>query len=183
VHGSAYEFLRNNDLDARNFFDGASTPGFQRNQFGASLGGPLVPDKSFLFGNFEGLNQHLHQTGVDLVPDNNARAGYLPCKLVTSAPSPCPASGLVFVGVSPLVAAWPAASPGAPDYGGISEAFNNPLQTIRDDFGTARFDQIFSSRDTMDAVYTIDDSADFTYQHKFLQHRRREPAGASGEYC
>jgi len=162
VHGSVYEFLRNNVFDARNFFDGSSTPGFQRNQYGASLGGPLYPDRSFLFGNFEGLNQHLHQTGVDLVPDNNARSGFLPCKLVTPAPSSCPSSGLVFVGVSPLVAAWPAASPGAPDYGGISEAFNNPLQTIRDDFGTARFDQVFSSRDTMNAVYTIDDSEDFT---------------------
>ena len=162
VHGSIYEFLRNNHLDARNFFDGKSTPGFQRNQYGASLGGPLKGDETFLFGNFEGFNQHLHQTGVDLVPDNNARNGYLPCKLVAPAPKSCPASGLVFVGVSPLVAAWPAPTPGAPDYGGISEAFNNPLQTIRDDFGTARFDQVFSSRDTMNAVYTVDDSADFT---------------------
>jgi len=162
VHGSLYEFLRNNDLDARNFFDGASTPGFQRNQFGGSLGGPIKKDKTFLFGNFEGLDQHLHQTGVDLVPDNNARAGFLPCKLVTPAPAHCPASGLVFVGVSPLISAWPAPSPNAPDYGGISEAFNNPMQTIRDDYGTTRLDQIFSSHDTFNAVYTIDDSADFT---------------------
>jgi hypothetical protein len=162
VHGSLYEFLRNSDLDARNFFDGASVPGFQRNQFGGSLGGPVKKDKTFLFGNFEGLQQHLHQTGVDLVPDNNARNGLLPCKLVTPKPVPCPASGLVFVGVSPLMAAWPLASPNAPDHGGISEAFNNPLQTIRDDFGTARLDRVFSGSDTLNAVYTIDDSADFT---------------------
>lgn len=162
VHGSVYEFLRNNDLDARHFFDGRSTPGFQRNQFGGSLGGPIVKDKAFLFGNFEGLEQRLHQTGLDLVPDTNARNGYLPCKIVTPKPAPCPASGLAFVGVSPLVAAWPAPTPGAPDYGGISEAFNNPLQTIRDDFGTSRLDQVFSGRDTLNAVYTIDDSADFT---------------------
>jgi hypothetical protein len=69
---------------------------------------------------------------------------------------------LVFVGVSPLVAAWPAPSPGAPDFGGISEAYNNPLQTIRDDFGTARVDRVFSEKDTLNAVYTIDDSADST---------------------
>lgn len=162
VHGSLYEFLRNNDLDARNFFDGASTPGFQRNQFGASLGGPIEKDKTFLFGNFEGLDQHLHQTGVDLVPDNNARNGFLPCKLVAPAPAHCPASGLLFVGVSPLISAWPTPSANAPDYGGISEALNNPLQTIRDDYGTTRLDQIFSSRDTFNGVYTIDDSADFT---------------------
>jgi len=162
VHGSLYEFVRNNDLDARNFFDGAATPGFERNQFGGALGGPLVKDKTFLFGNFEGLDQHLHQTGVDLVPDNNARNGYLPCKLVSPAPAHCPGSGLVFVGVSPLISAWPVASPNAPDFGGIAEAFNNPLQTIRDDYGTTRLDQVFSGRDTFNAVYTIDDSADFT---------------------
>src|SRR5581483_1902398 len=95
LHGSLYEFLRNNALDAPNYFDAGSAPGFQRNQFGASLGGPLQKDKTFLFGNFEGLYQHLHQTGVDLVPDLNARNGYLPCKLVTPAPN-CPASGLAF---------------------------------------------------------------------------------------
>src|SRR5581483_3464738 len=162
LHGSVYEFIRNNDLDARNFFDGPSVPGFTRNQFGASLGGPLKKDKTFLFGNWEELRQHLHQTGVDLVPDNNARNGYLPCALVTPAPKPCPASGNVFVGVSPLINAWAAPSPGAPDYGGISEAFNNPLQTIRDDFGTVRLDQVFSAKDTLSATYTIDDSADFT---------------------
>ena len=91
LHGSIYEFLRNNDLDARNFFDGASAPGFQRNQFGASLGAPIQKNKTFLFVNFEGFQQHLHQTGVDLVPDANMRAGFLPCKLVTPAPANCPA--------------------------------------------------------------------------------------------
>ena len=162
LHGSLFEYLRNNALDARNYFDGGSAPGFQRNQFGGSLGGPVQKNKTFLFANYEELRQHLHQTGVDLVPDNNARNGYLPCKLVSPAPSPCPASGLAFVGVSPLINAWPAPSPGAPDFGGISEAFNNPLQTIRDDFGTVRLDHIFSSKDSLNAVYTIDDSADFT---------------------
>jgi hypothetical protein len=162
IHGSLYEFIRNNALDARNFFDGPSVPGFTRNQFGASLGGPLKKDKTFLFGNWEQLRQHLHQTGVDLVPDNNARNGYLPCALVTPAPKPCLASGNMFVGVSPLINAWPAPSPGAPDYGGISEAFNSPLQTIRDDFGTVRLDQVFSAKDTLSGSYTVDDSADFT---------------------
>src|SRR6266513_1832136 len=48
LHGSVYEFLRNNALDARNFFDGSSAPGFQRNQFGGSLSGPIKKDKVFL---------------------------------------------------------------------------------------------------------------------------------------
>ena len=162
IHGSLYEYLRNNDLDARNFFDGAFVPGFVRNQFGAALGAPIRKNKTFVFANFEGFHQHLHQTGVDLVPDNNARTGYLPCKLVTPAPSTCPASGTVFVGVSPLINAWAVPTAGAPDFGGISEALNNPLQTIRDDFGTVRLDHIFRPRDTLSAIYTIDDSVDFT---------------------
>jgi len=160
-HGSLYEFVRNNIFDARNFFDGNSVPGFTQNQFGASVGGPIQKDKTFVFANYEGFQKNLHQTGVDLVPDNNMRNGYLPCALVTPKPV-CPASGLVFVKVSPLINAWPVPSPGAPDFGGISEAFNNPLQTIRDNFGTARFDHIFSEKDTLSGVYTIDDSNDFT---------------------
>jgi len=162
VHGTILEFLRNNALDAPNYFDPGSAPGFQRNQFGGSLGGPVRKNKTFLFADYEGFRQHLHQTGVDLVPDAAARAGSLPCKLVSPAPSSCPASGLVFVGVSPLIDSWPTPTPGAPDFGGIAEAFNNPLQTIRDDFGTVRLDHIFSPADTLNAVYTIDDSADFT---------------------
>jgi len=161
-HGSLFEFLRNNALDARNFFDLASAPGFQRNQFGGSVGGPVQKEKTFLFANYEGMRQRLHQTGVDLVPDASARAGSLPCKLIGPAPSPCPASGLAFVGVSSLIDLWAAPTVGAPDFGGISEAFNNPLQTIRDDFGTVRLDHVFSARDSLGAVYTIDDSADFT---------------------
>jgi Carboxypeptidase regulatory-like domain len=165
-HGSIYEFLRNNAFDARNYFDRAAAPPYQRNQFGAAFGGPLQRGRTFLFANFEGFAQHLHQTGVALVPDNNARNGYLPCKLVTPAPSTCPSSGLANVGVAPsvlpLLNLWPVQSPGAPDFGGIAEAFNSPLQTIRDDFGTARLDRIFSPRDTFTAVYTVDDSADVT---------------------
>ena len=166
LHGTLYEFLRNNAFDAPNYFDKGSTPPFQRNQFGGSLGGPIQKDKTFLFGNYEGFRQHLHQTGVDLVPDTNARNGQLPCKLVTPAPNPCPASGLVNVGVAPsvvpLLALWPLQSPNAPDFGGIAEAFNSPLQKIRDDFGTTRIDHVFSQKDTLGAVYTVDDSADVT---------------------
>ncbi len=166
LHASAFEFLRNSALDAPNYFDPASAPPFQRNQFGGSLGGPVQKDRTFLFGNYEGLRQRLHQTGVDLVPDSNARQGLLPCKLVSPAPSSCPASGLLNVGVAPSVAPllnlWPVPGPNAPDLGGIAEVFNSPLQTIRDDFGTARLDRVFSSNDALSAVYTVDDSADFT---------------------
>jgi hypothetical protein len=166
-HGTAFEFLRNNALDASNFFDQGSAPPFQRNQFGASTGGPLQKEKTFLFGNYEGLRQHLHQTSAALVPDSNARGGFLPCQLVTPKPNPCTSSTpLVKVGLAPGVASllslWPIPNANAPDFGGIAEVFSSPLQTIREDFGTARLDHIFSQRNTLAGIYTIDDGQDFT---------------------
>ena len=74
VHGSVYEFLRNSALDARNYFDQAKIPEFQRNDFGAALGGPLRRDKLFGFGNYEGYRQNLGLSAVSFVPDNASRA-------------------------------------------------------------------------------------------------------------
>jgi hypothetical protein len=143
VHGSAYEYLRNNALDAPNYFDQGSAPPFQRNQYGASLGGPLRRDRAFLFGNYEGFRQHLHQTSVAFVPDLASRAKAVPS-------------------VQPLLNLWPTPAAGAPDFNGIAQVFSSPLQTIREDFGTARFDQTLSGRDNLSAVYTIDDGGDVT---------------------
>ena len=56
-HGTAYEFVRNNDVDARNFFDIGAPPPFRQNQFGASVGGPIKKDKLFFFANYEGFRQ------------------------------------------------------------------------------------------------------------------------------
>ena len=78
LHGSAYEFIRNSVLDARNYFDQATIPEFQRNKFGGSLGGPIRADKLFLFGNYEGFRQNWGLSDVTLVPDNQARQGYCP---------------------------------------------------------------------------------------------------------
>ena len=75
-HGSAYEFLRNDAMDARGFFDAAKLP-FRRNQFGASVGGPIIQNKLFFFVNYEGLRQSLTTTTIDTVPSVNARNGQL----------------------------------------------------------------------------------------------------------
>ena len=56
-HGSAYEFLRNSALDARNFFDGPQIPPFKRNQFGGSIGGPIIKERTFFFFDYEGIRQ------------------------------------------------------------------------------------------------------------------------------
>jgi len=77
-HGSVYEFLRNNIFDAPNYFDQGSAPPFRRNQFGGAAGGPIKRDKTFIFANYEGLRQHLHQTSVAFVPDLTSRAAAAP---------------------------------------------------------------------------------------------------------
>ncbi len=143
LHGTVFEFLRNNALDAPNFFDQGSAPPFQRNQFGASLGGPVRKDKTFLFGNYEGFRQNLHQTSVAFVPSAASRA--------TAAPS-----------VQPLLNLWPTPAPGAQDFNGVSQVFSSPPQTIREDFGTVRLDHSFSQKDSLAAIYTIDDGGDVT---------------------
>ena len=142
-HGSVYEFLRNNALDAPNYFDLGAAPLFQRNQFGAASGGPIRKNETFLFANYEGFRQHLHQTSVAFVPDLASRAAAV-------------------ASVKPLLNLWPTPSPTDPDFNGIAQVYSTPLQTIDENFGTARLDQVFSSKDTFSGIYTIDDGSDFT---------------------
>ncbi len=143
LHGSVYEFLRNNALDAPNYFDQGSAPPFQRNQFGGAVGGPIQKDKTFFFANFEGFIQNLHQTSVAFVPDLASRAAAVPS-------------------VKPLLNLWPTPTASDPDFNGIAAVSSSPLQTIREYFGTARFDHTFSAKDNFSAVYTIDSGGDVT---------------------
>jgi hypothetical protein len=151
LHGTAFEFLRNSALDARNYFDRGSIPEFQRNQFGGSLGGPLRKDKLFLFANYEGFRQAWGLSTVTLVPDSQARQGYLPDS----------SGNEHYVGVDaavqPLLALWPEQN--GPELGsGIAESFNHPKQHIREDFGTTRLDANLGKKDLLFGVYTVDDS-------------------------
>jgi Carboxypeptidase regulatory-like domain/TonB-dependent Receptor Plug Domain len=162
-HGSVFEFLRNNALDAPNFFDVGSAPPFQRNQFGASLGGPIQKEKTFLFSNYEGFRQNLHQTSVTFVPADDARNGTL-----VSFGSSCPAAQQAQCAtmVQQLLNLWPSANGpellfnGQPS--GIAILTSSPIQTVREDFGTTRLDHVFSGKDSLGAIYTIDDGGDVT---------------------
>jgi hypothetical protein len=76
-HGSLFEFLRNERLDARNFFarPDASKPPFKLNQYGASLGGPVVRNKTFFFANYEGYREVFGDTQLVTVPVQQIRTG------------------------------------------------------------------------------------------------------------
>ena len=156
LHGSVFEFLRNSALDARNFFDQASVPPFRRNQFGGALGGPLQKNKLFLFGNYEGFRQALAVSNVAVVPDAQARLGLLPnaAGVYTKVANLNPA-------MLAYMSFWP--QPNGPErlVGGLPTgtalAYNNPRQSIREDFGTTRADYTLGSRDWLAGIYTIDD--------------------------
>jgi Carboxypeptidase regulatory-like domain len=75
LHGTAYEFLRNEKLDARNFFDPASTPPFKRNDYGFSVGGPVIKDKAFFFFAWEKLSRRESSTANNTIPTFNMRTG------------------------------------------------------------------------------------------------------------
>jgi hypothetical protein len=90
-HGTAFEYIRNSALDAKNFFDvGSSPPPFRRNQFGGVLGGPIKKDRTFFFVGYEGLRQALATTLIAIVPNAQARHGVLPTGTITVNPSMVP---------------------------------------------------------------------------------------------
>lgn len=73
-HGSAFEFVRNDKFDARNYF-AVNTPPFKRNEFGATFGGPIKKDKTFFFGEYAGFRQRLGEPNVVQVPTAAERQG------------------------------------------------------------------------------------------------------------
>jgi outer membrane receptor protein involved in Fe transport len=111
IHGTAADYLRNDALDARNFFNPAPIPktAFHNNQFGGSLGGPIVKDKAFFFGDYEGQRETGGLNSTACVPSANN---------IAQAESSLAEQGL---SVNPVIAAllkrspWPAANSSTPD--------------------------------------------------------------------
>ncbi|MEP6961171.1 MAG: carboxypeptidase-like regulatory domain-containing protein [Acidobacteriota bacterium] len=157
VHGSLFEYIRNNKLDARNFFDQGSTPPFRRNQFGAALGGPIKKNKLFLFGNYEGFRERLAVSNVSVVPNAQARLGRLPNATtgVYSQVANLEPRMLQFMQL------WPEANGPQLLVNGVETgsalSYNNPRRKVHEDFGTTRTDYNMGDNDAFTSSYTIDD--------------------------
>jgi hypothetical protein len=86
-HGDLYEFIRNEKLDARNAFDAFGRQPYKQNQFGATLGGPLIKNRTFFFGDYEGLRVRQATPFLELIPTPAMVSGDFSSFLDTSAPT------------------------------------------------------------------------------------------------
>ncbi len=139
VHGSAFEFVRNSAMDAKNFFDVATQPipHFVRNQFGGALGGP-IRKSTFYFGNYEGVRQTLGTTTTAVVPNVASRA-----KAVTAVRP--------FLGIIPM--------PNNVDYGDGTGAYVSAnTSTLSEDFFILRFDHQHSDRTSYFGRFQFDNA-------------------------
>ena len=144
LHGSVYEFLRNSALDTRNEFDPAQIPEFRRNQFGASAGGPLAKgNRTFIFGDYEGLRQYQGVSVTSVVPSAAARNGNLVAGNVAVNPA-----------VVPFLALYPLPNSTVTGDTGIF-AFGTP-QISHENFFTTRVDHKISDNDSLNGTYFYD---------------------------
>jgi carboxypeptidase family protein len=148
IHGSVFEFLRNSDLDARNWTDVPNKPAFRRNNFGAAIGGPIRRNRIFYFATFEGLRQQTGTTILGTVPDALARQdGGLVPKVADS--------------VKPYLALYPL--PNGPDLGGgVGNYYSVGTPTLSENYGQGRIDYNVSASDSMFGRYTVDRAQSFT---------------------
>jgi outer membrane receptor protein involved in Fe transport len=136
-HGTGFFFDRDKVFDARNFFDGTTIPPFRRIQFGGSAGGPIIKDKTFIFGNYEGLRQSQSSSGTIKVPDAASRATAVPA-------------------IQPYLALWPVAPASAPDANGI-QTFDVSVRNIaKENYFITRLDHKLSHSDSLAGSYTFD---------------------------
>jgi len=170
-HGAGFEYLRNSALDARNYFDEERAT-FKRNQFGGSLGGPIVRNKMFFFGNYEGFRERLGESSNQFVPSAQTRQGLLPCNVIYTTAAAraanCPDLNAYIPvpnlqrGMLPYAQLF-YPTPNGPEVRdanglltGVSRAQSNPVRARNEDFGLGRFDYNLSAADSLSANYTVD---------------------------
>jgi hypothetical protein len=164
-HGSAYEFLRNSALDARNYFDTPTIAPFRRNQFGIAAGGPIRKDRTFIFGDYEGLRQSLGLSMVDNVPSLAARSGQLSTGNVTVDPL-----------VKPYLAFYPLPNGVVSGDTGIYSFAGSAITT--ENYFTTRLDHKISDKDNLAGSYMYDSSPssqndEFNNKFIFTKTRRQ----------
>src|SRR6267154_2622668 len=197
IHGSAFEFLRNASLDARNFFDHPNAvdprriPPFQRNEFGVTIGGPVsLPhfydgrDKTFFFGEYQGFRQVLGTTQVIPVPTAAERAGTDVVTFTDSARNQTKDTLTVPVNAAilPLLARYPLPNLPSGPFGERTFATSSKVVTSTDQF-SLRVDHRISDKANLFARFSLNQvrgpttnpdqtAIDPTFGVDFFDHQR-----------
>jgi hypothetical protein len=163
-HGSLWEFHRDASLDAKNYFDLGSRPipAYVRNQFGASIGGPLVHDRTFFFANYEGFRGVQASTAIATVPNALAHQGLLPSSANPGACNNAAPNGCVAVTVDPRVEQFLALLPptnGTDNGDGTGDLITANKGSITENLGIVRIDHNLSNSHSLFGRYMIDDSS------------------------
>ena len=163
LHGTLYEFIRNSDLDARNFF-AAVKPAYRRNQFGGTAGGPVIKNRFFVFGGYEGLRTVQGQTFLGSVPNPQLLAGNFsslaasqwPKDPSTGAPFPngIIPSGRISQFANVLTPTIPAPNNAGSNNYIINKAFLDNYDTV-----TFRADQVISGKHSVFERYIWHDAS------------------------
>jgi hypothetical protein len=156
-HGDLYEFLRNNALDARNFFNVGDKAQLQQNQFGGTFGGPIVHNRTFFFVNYEGSRVRQGNSSNSLVPTQAERNGDLsglgvPIKSPLTG-APYPNNVIPTSQINPAMAYFLQFMP-LPNTAQGTFYYNAPF-TSNVDQGNIRIDHRFSDADSLFARYSI----------------------------
>jgi carboxypeptidase family protein len=178
-HGSVYEFFRNDKLDAANFFENAGgipKAAFRQNQFGASAGAPILKDRLFIFGDYEGLRYSKGVPTSISVPSNAARNGLLCSIPITSGPNACTTTQLqpnppppvgtdpngtdangVDLMVKKYLPFWPVSTNIPPGTNGDTASYTFSAQRrVTENFFTIRGDAKISEKDSFFITYLRD---------------------------
>lgn len=152
LHGSLFQFYRNDALDAPNYFDkkfNNPEPDFNRNQFGGSVGGPIRRNKLFFFASYEGLREELGRTDTATVPSVNVRQGRLANgRIVPVNPR-----------VVPFLNLYPVPGQGnqiVQDFGDTTLIAGTQVRDTTNNFAVGKVDYHLNTKNTLSGTYNWD---------------------------
>jgi outer membrane receptor protein involved in Fe transport len=165
LHGSGFEYLRNEFSDARNYFDNPALPRpiFRQNQFGASLGGPIPTRKdTFFYAIYEGIRGKQGQSALSIVPDATTRAGYFSGQSIIYDPlssiprTPFPGNRIPQDRIDPIATAYLSRYEPLPNSSGATSNYRDatPNRALADT-ASGRIDHQFGRRGTITGRYTL----------------------------
>jgi hypothetical protein len=155
IHGSVFEFFRNDALDARDYFlrpQQGKAP-VRRNQFGGSIGGPIRKDQTFFFANYEGLRQSGGSPHIGAVLTPLTRQGR-----ITDATGNVSQTVTVSPDIVPIMNMLPLPNGGFQN-GGVADLFSVGMWRADENYGIARVDQQLSQKDSLFFRFTKDQSS------------------------